>query len=216
LYVPLSPKGLSPQSFQLFVESLWEYLHRSRSDLGSGFRPGWGSFHKLPGPSRGPRSKGLAPPSSVWGPSVGPDPVLLCPTPPPGGGVTCVVGNHTGRPPEGAPHVTPPWGGATWPLEAMGFPPHIPHLRARASQARGRCVTASHQPRGEPPRLVLSAPRPTGRVWGHPHRVSILRGCSGAREALEPGHIRRSPLRGVPASRGSRRYPGRHVSGRRQ
>ena len=98
------------------MEILGEYLRWPRSDLGSGFHPGWGSFHKLPGPSRGPRSKGPAPLPSVSGPSGGL--IRRCSfTHPPGGGVTCVVGDHSWRPPEGAPHVTPPRGRVTWELE---------------------------------------------------------------------------------------------------
>jgi len=85
------------------MEILGEYLLWPRSDLGSGFRPGWGSFHKLPGPSRGPRSKGLAPLPSVSGPFGGL--IRRCSfTHPPRRG--CYVGGR-------GPLLTPTRGGAT-------------------------------------------------------------------------------------------------------
>jgi len=186
------------------MEILGEYLRWPRSDLGSGFRPGWGSFHKLPGPSRGPRSKGLAPLPSVSGPFgglirrcsfihprrrgcyVGGRGPLLVPT----------RGGATRHPPSGARYV-----GTRDPLpprlrpgvvssESRGFPPHIPHLRARVSQARGRCLTASDRPRGQPRDSYPLPPPPFPRGSGLedlPSRGSVAREDPGARERPRVG-----------------------------
>ena len=115
-----------------------------------------------------------------------------------------MVGDHSGHPPEGASHFTPLWGtlrGNSQPApsgpglrvvssESGGIPPHILHLRARVSQARGLCVTAFDSHRGRPGTRIL-----------YPER------------GPESKHIRRSPLTGVAVCRDTRRCPGRHVLG---
>jgi len=72
-------------------------------------------------------------------------------------------------------HYTPPPapdGGSPHPSKRL-FCPHIPHLRARISQARGRCVTASDKPPGKPrDSYRLSTPQNPleGVLWDTPNQ----------------------------------------------
>jgi len=130
----------------------------------SGLRSDCGSFHKLPGPSRGPGfgktcvTLGCVRPlqggrigcSSPRAPLEGsfrvwPSGTLdTCPAGPshatPLGG--CYVTGHDASPAHAGGRVTPD----------RGFPPHIPHLRARVSRDRGRCLAT-------PPLLRRVRPR---------------------------------------------------------
>jgi len=118
----------------------------------SGLRSDCGSFHKLPGPSRGPgfgrtcvslvcvrplqggpivSSSRRAPLEGSfhvwpWG-SLDTRPRRLSHITPLGG---CYGTGHDPSPAHAGGRVTP----------VRGFPPHIPHLRARVSRDRGRCL----------------------------------------------------------------------------
>jgi len=130
LKLPNTSLGTYPQIFKSPIEVLVGYRLWPSSHLGPGLFPGQRSFHTLPGPSRGPASRGRVAPrprqafphsaSRGWGCKPrGP------PEAPPG------------RCPEGAPHTTPSRGiacvlaapspahtGGIASSEERGFPPH--------------------------------------------------------------------------------------------
>jgi len=181
-----------------------EYLPWPRSDLGSGFRPGLGSFHKLPGHSRGPRSKGLAPLSSVSGPSGGPDQAMLLHSPPQEGvsrvwsGPTLVThprGRQT-SPPSGERYVgtrgpppPAPAGGSCHPSQ-RGFL-HISPTSGPASRRPEGGVSPPLTGHGARPGTRILCPPPHhplgGVLWDTPTRGSIARERPGARERPRVG-----------------------------
>ena len=186
------------------MEVLGEHLRWPRSDLGFGFRPGWGSFHKLPGPSRGPRSKGLAPLPSVSGPFgglirrcsfihpprrgcyVGGRGPLLAPT----------RGGATRHPPSGARYVgtrdpPPPGSGRGSCHPSQGGFPHISPTSGPASRRPEDGVSpplTGHG--GSPATRILCPPPPFPRGSGLedlPSRGSVAREDPGARERPRVG-----------------------------
>ena len=127
----------------------------------------------------------------------------------------------------------PPLGSATWQLATHSLRPrpggschpstegfsHISPTSGPASRRPEGGVSPPLTGPGERPGTrTLCPPLPItsfGVCFGTPPPAgSIARERPGARErGPESGHISRSPLGGVPACRGSRRCPGRHVLG---
>ena len=87
-------------------------------------------------------------------------------------------------------HYTPlpaPDGGSPHPSKLL-FCPQFPHLRARVSQARGRCVTASDRPPEKPRDSNRLSPPQTplgGVLWDTPNHGFYRTSTPGRkREAL--------------------------------